>query len=155
MGNLQCTSYRFSFVDVMFRVDALFDVVHSAMGDRRVPRTEEASTALHMLSTPRWSYNAQKCFCIMLFLEILVCSFFDKIHHPGARFQLLASAWWFEMTENRSHLTREWRIRAGIEPNTMIGQLVKTCPHACMGSPKKKKCFSEGESSDMVMSLTA
>ena len=139
MGNFQCTSYRFPFVDVTFQVDALFDVVHSAMGDRIVPRIEEASAALHMLGSPRWSYNAQKRFCITLFLEILVCSFFDKIHHPGARFQLLTSAWQFEMTENRSRLTREWCIRAGIEPNAMIGQLVKTCPHACMGSKKKKK----------------
>ena len=49
MGNLQCTSYHFSFVDVTLRVDALFDVVHSAMGDRKVPRTEEAGAALHML----------------------------------------------------------------------------------------------------------
>ena len=30
MGNLQRTSYRFSFVDVTLQVDALFDVVHSA-----------------------------------------------------------------------------------------------------------------------------
>ena len=53
MGNLQRTSYRFSFVDVTFRVDTLFNVVHSAMGDRKVPRTEEASASLHMLGTPR------------------------------------------------------------------------------------------------------
>ena len=49
MGNLQGTSYRFSFVDVTLQVDVLFDVVHSAMGDRKVPRTEEAGAALHML----------------------------------------------------------------------------------------------------------
>ena len=53
MGHLQCTSYHFSFVDVMFRVDALFDVVHSAVGDRKVPGTEEAGAALHMLGTLR------------------------------------------------------------------------------------------------------
>ena len=58
-----------------FRVDALFDVVHSAMGDRKVPRTEEASAALHMLGIPRWSYNTQKLFCRMLFPEMLVCFF--------------------------------------------------------------------------------
>ena len=52
--------------------------------------------------------------------------FFGKIHHPGARFRLLASAWRFEMIENGSRLARKWRIKAGIEPNTTIGQLVKT-----------------------------
>ena len=48
------------------------------------------------------------------------CAFFFEIHHPGARFQLLASAWRFEMIENRSRLARKWCIRAGIEPNAMI-----------------------------------
>ena len=112
-----------------FRVDALFDVVHSAMGDRKVPRTEEASAALHMLGIPRWSYNTQKLFCIMLFLEMLVCFFVvvvDNIRHLEARFQFFASAWWFEMTENGCRLTRKLRKRAGTEPNTTIGQLVKT-----------------------------
>ena len=54
-----------------------------------------------------------------------VC-FSGEIHHTRARFWLLALAWRFEMTENGSRLTRKWRIRAGIEPNAMIGQLVKT-----------------------------
>ena len=76
MGNLQRTSYRFSFVDVSFQVDVLFDVVRSAMGDRKVPRTEEAGAALHMLGARHWSYNAQKLFCITLFPDILVCVFF-------------------------------------------------------------------------------
>ena len=53
MGNLQRTSYRFSFVDVMLQFDELFDVVHSAIGDRKVPRTEEAGAALHMLGALR------------------------------------------------------------------------------------------------------
>ena len=54
MRNLQRTSYRLSFVDVTLQGDALrFDVVHSAMGDRKVPRTEEAGAALHMLGTLR------------------------------------------------------------------------------------------------------
>ena len=52
--------------------------------------------------------------------------FFEEIHHPGACFQLLASAWRFEMIENGSRLARKWCIRAGIELNTTIGQLVKT-----------------------------
>ena len=58
--------------------------------------------------------------------SFLLSFFLDKIHHPGARFQLLASAWRFEMTENGSRLTRKWCIRAGIKPNTTTGQLVKT-----------------------------
>ena len=49
MGNLQRTSYHFSFVDVTLQVDMLFDVIHSAMGDRKVPDTEEAGAALDML----------------------------------------------------------------------------------------------------------
>ena len=49
MGHLQHTSYRFSFVDVMLQADALFKVIHSAMGDRKVPDTEEAGAALDML----------------------------------------------------------------------------------------------------------
>ena len=38
-----------SFVDVTLRVDVLFDIINSATGDRKVPRTEEAGAALHML----------------------------------------------------------------------------------------------------------
>ena len=38
-GNLQHTFYHFSFVDVTLPVDTLFDVIHSAMGDRKVPRS--------------------------------------------------------------------------------------------------------------------
>ena len=53
MGNLQRTSYHFSFVDVTLRVDTLFNVAHSIMGDRKVPRTEEAGVALHMLGALR------------------------------------------------------------------------------------------------------
>ena len=53
MGNLQRTSYRLSFVDETLQADALFDVVHSTMGDRKVPRTEEAGAALHMLGALR------------------------------------------------------------------------------------------------------
>ena len=55
-----------------------------------------------------------------------VCVFFDKIYYPGACFLLLTSAWWFETIENRSCLTRKWRIRAGTELNATIGPLVKT-----------------------------
>ena len=127
MGHLQHTSYRFSFVDVMFQVDALFDVVQSAMGDRKVPDTEEAGAALHMLGALHWLYNALKLFCITLLGNFggFGVFFLDKIHHPGAHFQLLASAWRFEMIENGSHLTRKWRIRVGIKSNATTGQLVK------------------------------
>ena len=52
--------------------------------------------------------------------------FLGEIHHPGACSQLLALAWRFEIIENGSRLARKWRIRAGIEPNATIGQLVKT-----------------------------
>ena len=43
-----------------------------------LPRTEEVGAALHMLGALRWSYNAQKLFCIILFPEILVCVFFAR-----------------------------------------------------------------------------
>ena len=55
MGNLQRTSYRLSFADAALQADALFDVVLSAMGDRKVPRTEEAGAAPHMLGALRLS----------------------------------------------------------------------------------------------------
>ena len=38
--------YFFSFVDVTLQVDALFDVVHSATGNREVPRTVSILTAV-------------------------------------------------------------------------------------------------------------
>ena len=53
MGNLERIFYRFFFVDVTLQGDVLFDVVHSAIGDRKVPRTEEAGAALHMLGALR------------------------------------------------------------------------------------------------------
>jgi len=40
MGNLQRTSYHFSFLDVTLQVDTFFNVVHSAIGNRKVSRTE-------------------------------------------------------------------------------------------------------------------
>ena len=119
MGNLQRTSYRFSFVDVTLQVDALFDIVHSdkswicrrwtSHAWRSALIVQRTETVLY--HTLPWNFGGR---------------FFGKIHHPGARFWLLASAWWFEMIENGSRLARKWRIRAGVEPNTTIGQLVKT-----------------------------
>ena len=102
MGNLQRTSYRFSFVDVTLQVDVLFDVVHSTMGDRKVPRTEEAHawrSALIVQHTETVLYNTLP--------GNFGVRFFGEIHHPGARFQLLALAWRFEMIENGSRLTRK------------------------------------------------
>ena len=102
MGNLQRTSYRFSFVDVTLQVDVLFDVVHSTMGDRKVPRTEEAHawrSALIVQHTETVLYNTLP--------GNFGVQFFGEIHHPGARFQLLTSAWRFEMIENGSRLTRK------------------------------------------------
>ena len=55
------------------QVDALFDIVHSAMGDRKIPRTEEAWAALHMLGALHWSYNAQKLFYIYSSWKFWVC----------------------------------------------------------------------------------
>ena len=93
----------------------------------KVPRTE-VGAALHMLGALRWSYNAQKLFCIIP--RNFGVWFFGKIQHPGARLQLLTSAWWFEMIWSR--LARKWHIKVGIEPNATIGQLVKKCmPIGC------------------------
>ena len=159
------------------QADALFNIIHSTMGDRKVPRTEEAGAALHVLGTLHWSYNAQKLFCIILFPEIWVCSFL-------ARFitRELASAWRFKMIKNGSCLARNWRMRVGIELNATIGQLVKTwmpigcgttnisdkkgtrttgcwqiwCPHERIRTKMNICCcFSEGEHSDIIMNIAA
>ena len=118
MGNLQRTSYCFSFVDVTLQVDTLFDVVHSTKNWRSRRCTSHAwHSALIVQRTETVLYHTLP--------GNFGVWFFGEIHHPGARLGLLASAWRFEMTENGSHLARKWRIRAGIEPNTTIGQLVK------------------------------
>ena len=52
------------------------------------------------------------------------CIFLTRFANPGAHFQLFTSAPWFEMTEDRSHLTRKWHVRAGIELNAPTGQPV-------------------------------
>ena len=98
MGNIQRTSYHFSFVNVMLPVDASFDIVHSAMGDIKVPRSRHA---LNMLSA------LHRLFCRYILPGKFGVQFFDKIYHPGARFLLFASGWPFEMTENGSRLTRK------------------------------------------------
>ena len=76
-------------------------------------KSQDAGAALHMLGALRWSYNAQK-------LNILYSSWkvWCVIYHQGALFQVFASAWRFEMSENRNCLTRKWHIRAWTEPNT-------------------------------------
>ena len=124
-GNLQHTSYRFSFVDVTLQVDALFEVVHSAKNWRSRRCTSHAwHSALIVQRTETVLYHTLPGNFGVRFL--------GEIHHPGAHFQLLASAWRFEMIENRCRLARKWCIRAGIEPNAMIGQLVKTqTPTGC------------------------
>ena len=89
MGNLQCTAHHFSFVDVMLPTETSFDVVHSAMG---------------WAGCSVLSYNAQKPFCTYILPGKFGVQLFDETCHPGAHFQLFASAWQFEMTENRSRL---------------------------------------------------
>ena len=119
MGNLQRTSYRFSFVDVTLQVDALFDVVHSAKNWRSRRCTSHAwRSALIVQHTETVLYHTLP--------QNFGVRFFGEIHHLGARFRLLTSEWRFEMIENGSRLAMKLRIRAGIEPNTTIGQLVKT-----------------------------
>ena len=117
IGNLQHTSYRFSFIDVTLQVDALFDVVHSIKNWRRRCTSHAWRSVLivHHAETVLYHTLPGFCFC-----------FFGKIHHPGACFRLLASAWLFEMIENGSRLARKWCIRAGNKLNATIGQLVKT-----------------------------
>ena len=43
LGNIQRTSYHFSFVHVTIRVDLSFHIVHSAMGNRKVPRSRRCT----------------------------------------------------------------------------------------------------------------
>ena len=165
MGNLQRTSYCFSFVDVTLHVDMLFDVVHSTKNWSRRCTSHAWHSALIVQCTETVLYNTLP--------ENFGVRFFGEIYHPGARFRLLASAWRSEMTENGSCLARKWCIRAGIELNATIGQLVKTwTPTGCGATniwhkkahaqpvageydahtnawdQKKKKLVSEGERSD-------
>ena len=44
MGNIQCISCCFSFVDVTLPVNALLNVVHFAMGNRKVPRRSRCTS---------------------------------------------------------------------------------------------------------------
>ena len=100
MGNLQRTSYHFSFIDVMLQVDALFNVVHSAKNGRSRRCTSHAwHSVLIVQRTETVLYHTLP--------GNIGVRFFGEIHHPGARFRLLALAWQFEMTENGSHLARK------------------------------------------------
>ena len=164
----------------MWCFDTLFDVVHSAMGNRNVPRTEEASAALHMLGTPRWSYNAQKLFCIMLFPEILVCFFLwtrfitwelafsfllqhgyfkwlkTEVVSPGCDASAQESNWtpWLV-----SWLKREHWLAVAQQPsqtqkrhtrNQLLANLMPTCMH---GIENNKIIKFWGERIDMIMSV--
>ena len=71
IGNLQRTSYRFSFVDVTLQVDALFEVVHSAKNWRSRRCTSYAwRTVLIVQRTETVLYH--------IFPEILVCGFLAR-----------------------------------------------------------------------------
>ena len=98
------------------RIDASFDVSHSAMGCRKVPwnrrYTSHPGCSVLVVQCTENLYSSWEVWC--------------AIYHRGACFQLFASVWRFEMREDRSHLIRKWCIRVWIEPNAMIGQLVKT-----------------------------
>ena len=122
MGNLQHTSIVFSLLMCCFKL------MHHLMAyilPWVTEKSQEAGASLHMLGPLQWLYNAQTLFCIYVFLprNLGVC-FFDKIYHPGSLLLALALAWWFEMIQNRSRLTRKWCTTAGIELNAMNGQLV-------------------------------
>ena len=128
MRNLQRTSYRLSFVDVTLQGDALrFDVVHSAMGDtEKSPKNWRSRrctshawrSAFIVQRTETVLYNTLPGnFGVRFFVCVARFIFW------GARFQLLASAWRFEMIENGSRLARKWRIKAGIEPNRLVSWL--------------------------------
>ena len=123
MGNLQRTSYRFSFVDVTLRVVRRCTFRHGRQKSPKNWRSRHCTShawrsALIVQRTETVLYNS--------YLEILVCRFFGEIHRPGAHFQLLTSAWRFEMIENGSRLASKWHIKAGIQPNPTIGPMVKT-----------------------------
>ena len=125
MENLQCTSYRFSFVDVPLPADASFTTVQSTMGDRvhhgwqRSPKKQALHLTCRALCT---DHKMHKLFCRYIHPRKFSVRFFDKIYHPRASFQLFALAWQFEMIKNRSCLARH--IRQGTEPHATIGQLV-------------------------------
>ena len=120
MENLQCTSYRFSFVDVPLPADASFTTVQSTMGDRvhhgwqRSPKKQALHLTCWALCVDRTMHTF---FCRHMLPRKFGVQFLDKIYHPGACFQFFTSAWQFKMTENGSCLARMWCIRVWIELN--------------------------------------
>ena len=118
MGNLQRICYHVFFVDVTLPVDTSPDIIHSTTGTKNSPTKQ----ALHLTFWALcWSYNAQELFCRYILPGKFGVQVSDDIYHPGDHFQLFTVAWQFGMSENESRLTRNWHIRAGIEPNLTTG----------------------------------
>ena len=75
----------------MLRVDALCDIVHSTMGDREVPRTEEAGGCTSYAGRSELIVQLQ---CTEFFLYNTLPGsfgvwFLDKIYHPELAFSFL------------------------------------------------------------------
>ena len=87
MGNTQCTSYSFSFVDVMLPANTLLDIIHSAMGNIKVPGiqhcTSDAGRTMH------WNFSVD-----IFLLQSLVCAFLRRFITRE-----LTSVWPFERTK--------------------------------------------------------
>ena len=118
MGNLQHTSYRFSFVDVTLQVDALFDVIHSAKNWRSRRCTSHAwRSALIVQCTGTVLYRTlPENFGVRF-------SWWDSSPGSSLSASRFGMAIWKDWKWKLSH--QKWCIRAGIEPNATIGQLVK------------------------------
>ena len=76
MGNLQHTSHRFSFVDVTLWADMSFDI-HSAMGDRKVPRSRRCSShagcsvlIVQCMETFLYVYSSRKFWCAFFWRDL-------------------------------------------------------------------------------------
>ena len=99
MGNLQRTSYHFSFIDVMLQVHVSLDV-HSTMGNRNVSRSRHCTShsgrsALIIQCTETFLY----IYIYISFSEILGCSFFRRFITRELTFSL---AIWNDWKRNLS-----------------------------------------------------
>ena len=106
MENLQCTSYRFSFVDVTLPVDVLFDVVHSAMGDRKVPRSRHCTShAGHSALVVQCTESLH-----IFFLESLVCNLSLGSMLSAFRFSMaIWNDWkWKSSRQKMMHKSGNW-----------------------------------------------
>ena len=77
MGNLQHISHCFCFVDATLWADMSFDIIHSAMGDRKVPRSRRCSShagcsalIVQCMETFLYVYSSRKFWCAFFWRDL-------------------------------------------------------------------------------------